>query len=68
MDISEIRIFAKEIIKECEKKEFTYGEAELLAAVLKDEIRQCKEAELHKKLKHWQNNYLTDSKDLSAYS
>lgn len=51
MDISEIRIFAKQIIKECEKKEFTYGEAELLATVLKDEIRQCKEAELHKKIK-----------------
>lgn len=51
MRISKIRDFAKEITKKCEKENFTYEEAELLTAILKDEIRQCKEVELHKTFK-----------------
>ena len=44
VNLKEIRSYAQEIIKECEKKGYTVKEAELLTSIMMDEIRQRKEA------------------------
>lgn len=44
MEIKELRKHAKEITKECEERGYTFVDAEMLCAVLKDEISQCEKA------------------------
>lgn len=50
-DISELRKFAKEITRECEKRKYSISEVELLVSVLKDEVSQCKKAENNRRFK-----------------
>ena len=45
MKVEELRKYAKEITKEMEKRKFSYQDADIFVAVLKDEIKQCHEAE-----------------------
>lgn len=42
MVVDELRKYAKEITLELENKGFTFGEVDLLVAILKDEIMDCK--------------------------
>lgn len=44
-ETKELREFAKEITREMEKRRYSYRDADMLVAVLKDEINQCREAE-----------------------
>ncbi|MCI8957310.1 MAG: hypothetical protein HFG29_10160 [Eubacterium sp.] len=45
MEVAELRKYAKEITKEMEKRKFSYQDADMFVVVLKDEIKQCREAE-----------------------
>lgn len=42
MEVTELRKHAKKITFEFESKGYTFDEVDLLVAILKDEIRDCK--------------------------
>lgn len=50
MEIKELRKHAKEITKKCEERGYTFEDAEMLCAILKDEISQCEKATKKRKI------------------
>ncbi len=50
-DTQKLRKHAKEITKQCEEKEYTVEEAEMLAHILKDEVSQCRKVHSERRFK-----------------